>query len=397
MAACLGLIFNTCGIYLLSRKEGYANILNILRILNLILNTVNLGFVIIRGLRTHILSFATRPTTTFYILTNSGERFTVISSILTMVSLSHVQYIAVTTPFRGRQITNFWSIRKQQLLKYLLTITFLATCFTILIIFEFDNEVLSSSEEQIFPSELSLNPYYSMFLIVCLDLALLGMFPVLSLLYFLYYIRESFNKRLILTERKCLFDILKERHRNNIIKTKTFFVIVLTLILILFYIDGFNIVVYTLFFLSFLLYYTFRIKKNLNQKYILTIPKPKMETLTIKGRHGNGNKVSKTILVTLISFILLHSLRLVTSVGELISLLGRNNISNDDLQDGLGVPTWFQVVMPFSHFCLVIHSSTSFLIYLYLNSTITCTFVHICKIRCFRFKSASHQNRKEEM
>ena len=129
MAAFLGLIFNTCGIYLLSRKEGYANILNILRILNLIFNTVNLGFVIIRGLRTDILSFATRPTTNFYILTNSGERFTVTSSILTMVALSHVQYIAVTNPFRGRQIANFWSIRKQQLLKYLLTITFLATCF----------------------------------------------------------------------------------------------------------------------------------------------------------------------------------------------------------------------------------------------------------------------------
>ena len=386
MAACLGLIFNTSGIYLLSRKENYANILNILRIVNLIWNIINLGFVIIRGLRTHFLSFATRPTTSFYIFTNSGERFTVISSILTMVALSHAQYIAVTNPFKGRQITNFWSVRKKQLLKYLLITTFLATCFTIPIIFELDNEILPSSEEHTFPSELSLNPYFSMFLIVCLDLVLLGLFPVLSLLYFLYHIRESFNKRLILTEGKCLFDILHERHHNIIIKTKTFFVIVLTLILIVFLIDGFNIVVYALFFLSFLLYYTFRIKKSLNQIYFLTIPKPKMETLTIKGRLGNGNKVSKTILVTLISFILLHSLRLVTSIGELINLLGRNNISNDDLQHGLEIPRWFQIVMPFSNFCLVIHSSTSFLIYLYLNSTITCTFVNVCQIRCLRFK-----------
>ena len=373
MTACLGLIFNTSGIYLLSRKENCTNILNILRIVNLILNIVNLGFVISRVLRTHILSFTTRPTASYYIFTNSGERFTLISSVLTIVALSHAQYIAVTKPFRGRQITNFWSIRKKQLLKYLLSTTSLATCFTIPIVFEFDNEILPSSEEQTFkaiPSDLSLNPYYSMFFIVCLDLVILGLFPVLSFLYFLHNIRESFNKRLILTEKKGLFDTLQEIHRNHIIKMKAFFGIVLTLILIVFVIDGFNIVVHSLFFLSFWLYCTFIIEQNLNQTYVLTITTPKIESLTIEGKHGNCNKVSKTILVTLISFILLHSLRLITSVGELITILGRNKISDNDLQHGLGIPKWLQIVMPFNSLCLVIHSSTNYLLYLYLNSTI---------------------------
>ena len=189
MTACLGLIFNTSGIYLLSRKENCANILNILRIVNLLWNIVYLGFVITRVLRTHILSFTTRPTASYYIFTNSGERFTLISSVLIIVALSHAIYIAVTNPFRGRQITTFGSIRKQQLFKYLLSTTLIAICFTIPIIFEMGNEKLPLDEEQTFkaiPSDLSLNPYYSMFFIVSIDLVILGLFPVLSLLYFLY-------------------------------------------------------------------------------------------------------------------------------------------------------------------------------------------------------------------
>ena len=113
IVACLGLVFNASGIYHLSRREGYKNILNILRIINLIFASAFLGLQINRSLETHFLSFSNPPSATYYILTNSGDRFTYIASELTLVALSHSTFNAITRPFPGRQITLYWSMRKK--------------------------------------------------------------------------------------------------------------------------------------------------------------------------------------------------------------------------------------------------------------------------------------------
>ena len=362
--ACMGLFLNTAGIYLLLRKEGYKNILNVLRIINLIFDTAYLAFQTIRSVHTHFTSFSTPLSATYYILTNSGERFSYIASVLTFVALAHSQYLVVTNPFQGRRITLFWTIRRRQLLNYLLPTALIAICFTIPIIFEIDTEIVPSSEGkvlQVIPSDLRLNPYYSVFLICVLNLILLGLVPFSSLLYCAYHILNYLNRR-------SSFIISKDQIHHDKHK-KALIIMTFTFVLTMFVISGFNFLMLILLPFSILLYFTYHTVTSLNYRFFSIGDESKIDSLTINGRQSNRHKALKTVFVQIVVFILLHLLRFFTSIGDFIVLWRKNNISNYDLQHDRGIPTWLEIVTILSNLCMVINASVNYLIYIYLNPT----------------------------
>ena len=166
-------------------------------------------------------------------------------------------------------------------MRYILPTIFVATCFTIPVIFEIDTEEVFSVEGQKFeviPSKLRLNPYYSIFLKGGLNLGILGLVPCISFLYF-----------------------------------------------------------------------TFHIVKSLNQRSL------------------NNHKASKTLIFMIISFLLLHSLRIVTNIGEIILLFNKNKISVYDLQHDRNIPEWLEITAILGNICMVINASTNYLIYHFLN------------------------------
>ena len=402
ITASIGLIINVIGICRLSHTEGYKKILNILRILNFIFDSIYLGFQINRALHTQFLSFSYVTTGTYYIISNSGERFSYICSVLTLVALGHSQYNAITNPFEGRRIALFWSVRRKQLLKYLIPTTLLATCFTIPIIFEIDTEIVNSPEgpkTYVVPSKLRINPFYSMFLICSLNLVLLGLLPFTSLLYFAYYIRDSFNSRLNTLTSTSEVDAQLEKHQSKAVKMKTCFAVVLTLMLIIFLIEGFNIVLFALFFLFCLLYFVIHTKTYLEQKIISLTSEPNIDSLTIEGQQRNSCKASKTVLFTICSFIILHALRFTSSFGELIILIGKNTnkISDHELQHNLGIPKWLEIVMHLDNLCLVVYASTNYLIYLLINSQKLSYIISVCKNHLSKFQSIVNPNFNREV
>ena len=68
-------------------------------------------------------------------------------------------------------------------------------------------------------------------------------------------------------------------------------------------------------------------------------------------RHCNTKKAAKTFLMMVFTFILLHSLRFVTSVGEFIVSLGKNKISDEELKY-YGGPEWLYVVVVIGNICM---------------------------------------------
>ena len=277
----IGFVLNMLGIYLLSCRQGFKNIFNIMLIINLTFDTLYLIFQATRSVKTHFISSSHPSTATSYILTNSGERFTYISSVLMLIALTHSRYQAATSPYEYRQIKRRWSKRRTQLLKYILPTIFVAIFFTIPVIFEIDTEEVFSVKGQKFeviPSKLRLNLYYSIFLKGGLNLGLLGLVPCLSFLYFTYHIVQSLNQRSL-----------------------------------------------------------------------------------------NNHKASKTLIFMIVSFVLLHSLRMATNVGEIILLFNKNKISVDDLQHDRGVPRWLEITAILGNICMVMNASVNYLIYHFLN------------------------------
>ena len=286
--ASIGSILNLVGVYLLSRRQGRKNIFNLLFIVNLIFDTAYLAT---RILHTYFISLTSPLTSMYYILRNSGERFTLITSVLILVALTHSRYQAATSPHKYRELTLFWSKRRNQLLKYLLPTFLVATCFTIPIIWEIDNEIVISSEDitlQATPSEIRLNLYYHMFLIGILNLVLLGVYPFVSFLYYGYHIINTLNHKTTFTESPP-----KQRRRSN--------------------------------------------------------------------------KVSRTLFTIIFTFIILHSLRIATNIGELIVLITKNKTSNHDLQDELVIPNWLQIIATLGEICMVVNASVNYVVYHYLN------------------------------
>ena len=387
--ACIGLVLNVSGIFLLSRKKGYKNILNMLRIINLMADTIYLVFQAIRAVDTNFPRLSRQPSASYYILTNSAERFTCIASVLSFIALNHCQYKAVEMPFWGRRITMDGSVRRKQLMKYLLPIIFLATFFTLPIIFEVDTEIDLSSEEKtalVIPSEMRLNPFYSAFLICGLNILLLGLLPFVSLLYFAYNILHHLNRRHIFTE---------SRHQdNNDLQTKAIFVMFFTFIFIIFIIINLNFLILLLFPLTTLLYFTYCATRSLKQKFISIQIKHEVSSMRINGEQRCNNKASKTAVVLIVVFIFLHSLRFVTSVGEFVVLIGKNKTS--DLQHGMGIPVWLEIVVTMGNLCMVINASVNYVIYHYLNASTICNRISRRIKNRFNARSCLHQNFVQE-
>ena len=325
--AGIGLILNTAGIHLLSRRKGYKNMFNILLTINLIFDILYLVFQIPRGLCTYFIS--SNPSVTYHIMTNSGHRFTQIASVLMLVALAHSRYQAVIKPYNVRKLRLSWRSRRKQLLIYLLPTLLFATCFSIPVIYEIDTEKITLCNETLdlaVPSKMRLNPYYSISFLGSLNLVFLGLFPFISLLYFSYYIKKSLNQRLGFIASKPNKESLTRR--------------------------------------------------NLMNSKIIEWKAPDHE-ISRNERHCNSNKATKTFFLMVFTFILLHSLRFVTSLGEFIVLLGKNKLSDEDLEY-YGGPEWLYIVVLIGNICMVINASINFLIYLYLNSSKKSKVIHSC-------------------
>ena len=74
------------------------------------------------------------------------------------------------------------------------------------------------------------------------------------------------------------------------------------------------------------------------------------------------------LILIIIAFIVLHLLRVITTLGELVILLNPNK-DNRVIQSGAGVPLWLEITCSVSELLMVINSSLNVIIYLYANST----------------------------
>ena len=78
-------------------------------------------------------------------------------------------------------------------------------------------------------------------------------------------------------------------------------------------------------------------------------------------------------------------------------VIGKNKISNYDLQQGEGIPEWLQVVATLGNMCMTLNASVNYLIYLYLNSKTKFKFAPISIRHCLRSTSCSQQQGKKKV
>ena len=138
--------------------------------------------------------------------------------------------------------------------------------------------------------------------------------------------------------------------------------------------------------LSFLLYY--------NYKLVVSIKTNKL-TFSQNSAIVNANQNMIKVLGGIISsFLLLHALRLIITLGEFTMLL-TSNINNEKwcLKRGYGIPLWLEIALSANKLLKVLHSSLNVVIYLYLNSDELVKEWPSCALNCVSRRSniRSHQ------
>ena len=125
---------------------------------------------------------------------------------------------------------------------------------------------------------------------------------------------------------------------------------------------------------SCLIYFGYKIILHTNKKRLQNRQAPHV----IKMMNETNENVSKSCVMIIIIFILMHSPRVISSVGEfyVVSKINKN--------DNFGLPIWLQFVAPISELCTVLNSCMNIIVYRYLTSAKVLRYCPTCLPCCFR-------------
>ena len=125
-----------------------------------------------------------------------------------------------------------------------------------------------------------------------------------------------------------------------------------------------------------LIYFTYEI--------ILYTSKRRLEnrhaSYVVRNMNEASEKVTKSLVVIIIVFLVLQSPRIVGSVGEYY-VLTEPNRNEKALEFGIGIPMWLQILGPINELCTALNACLNIIIYRYLNSP--GLFLN-CSMRCFQ-------------
>ena len=321
ITAGIGLVLNILGIYFLTSANRSKQIHNLLLSNLLFFNAASLVLEFFKSIEHQTLWVSSLHRGTYRVIVNSGIRFSRISSILMLISLSRARLSTIQNPARYNGGVFPKNERRTTWLKYCAPVIIASCLLTLPILLEYkvEYEDNGNQKEQILvPSTLRLDKFYSILYIGVLNLFILGLLPITYLLYLanrINVVRLNKNIRFEYLEESIIgiLDILLEAtpERKNSIR----------------------------------------------------------ETVVVR-KQENEIKLSISMVRGILIFVAFHILRIVTTIGELYILLDPNK-DDEELKKGYGVPIWLDITCVLSELCAVINSSIVPLIYICPHLTIT--------------------------
>lgn len=308
----IGIIINVIGCVQLMAKSEREKMFNWMLSVTLVFDIFYLAFKLMRSLEELCITVPNVHLKMYYTISNFGVRFSLPSTILMMVAMGNARYQAIQYPMRQRHLSFSSKKRLKELVKYLIPILLLSLIFAYPVLWEIEALPIERKGDQVvlIPSKILLNPCYSFFSVVILNLGILGVLPFGFLIYFSYKIMVCVNERQRVQGRQ--------------------------------------------------------------PSYVMRLD------------DENSAKISKTLVVVIIVFLLLNSMRLLATGGEFLFLFLWPNKDDQALEFGYEVPIWLQVIAPISELCTVLSATINIIIYKYLKSTACLRNCPACMPSCFR-------------
>ena len=202
LAAC-GIILNILGLILLFGKSKRKKMFNLLLSALLLFDTLFLTFNLLKSVANHFIVIPSKYLVVYWLFVYPGSRFSLVSSILMTIALSHTRFRAVSKPIHHLNLLKSPKDRLKYLLTYIIPIIISAIILTIPSFWEIEisNKGSNTTQAKMVPTDFRQNPYYSMFYVGILCLVLLGIFPFTCLVYFTYKISTAVSKNSLIAEQ----------------------------------------------------------------------------------------------------------------------------------------------------------------------------------------------------
>ena len=161
---------------------------------------------------------------TYHTIVNTTIRCSMTSSILFLIAIAHARLVAITKPFQNSSRGSSSNKSKLKFLGYCVPIIILSTIVASTVYLETGKEAFETENgETIFmpvPSAIRLSPIYSILCVGFVNFGLLGVFPLVSLMYCSYHlIQESKKNNDSILSAYPPIVAIRERQRQNLTKS----------------------------------------------------------------------------------------------------------------------------------------------------------------------------------
>ena len=225
--AAVGLISNFLGICFVSSGHRRGKLFNLLLTALFVVDSLFLSLEILRSIDLFFIPVPQRYLLMYDTILRCGLRWSMTSSILFSIAITHSRLAAVKNPFEDFEtgVEYFADETLPKLLKYCLPITFISTMVTTTVYWETDEEHLENGNIKLVPSNLRLSPMYLTYYVGVLNFGLLGVFPLTSMTYNSYrLIQEIKRHNNIMTTLNYEISRYRETQQKNLTQSLVFIV-----------------------------------------------------------------------------------------------------------------------------------------------------------------------------
>ena len=124
---------------------------------------------------------------------------------------------------------------------------------------------------------------------------------------------------------------------------------------------------------AYLIHFSYQIIVTTNKRRLQN----RQVSYVVRSMNEASEKITKSLVGIIIVFIVLHSPRILASVGEYYYTIQEYKLTMPNRNEkapqfGYGIPMWLQVLGPVNELCTVLNACLNILIYRYLKCTCTC-------------------------
>ena len=328
IVATLGIILNVVGMYVLLNSPRRKQVLTLLLLTLLVFNIIFLICEVVLNTEQFALSLSAKYRALFHVVMYSAIRCSGISSIFMLVTISHLQLCAIRKPFDYNNTILSWKEKRNVWAKYFLPVIILSIILTLPILVEFDlaNEADPKMDSIIRSSSERLHPLYSVFYVGVLNLGILGVSPTAYLTYIACQIRRELKKSDAMLRHFAVRRSITKRKKRRTDRNDD--------------------------------------EKGQNDQITISLEDDQNDNRTT--RSEMEIKALKAIRRSIFVFIVFHSFRITTTLGELYIVLYSNK-DDEAFKKGNGMPYWFESIASLSDLFMVINASLDGIIYINLD------------------------------